>query len=258
MRSPLAYTPRPRPLQSASPQAAIAYLGAFAVVAFIYSNPIVLAAAAAGAAIAGIVAGARRAVAFSLAPRAAARGADGRRQRPGHRPRSAPCSPGSATCRCWVRPTSPPSRWRPGATIGLRALAVIVAASVYSACVDPDRVLRLLRPDRRPLGPHRDPGLEAGAGRRPRRRPAARGRAPARSRGGARVGRGAFARRLLAGSLDRSVDVAATLELRGYGLSARPAGGVAAQPLRPPLLAHRRGSAGRRCDGVQAGRRRRL
>jgi energy-coupling factor transport system permease protein len=33
------------------------------------------------------------------------------------------------------------------------------------------------------------------------------------------VGRGAFARRLLAGSLDRSVDVAATLELRGYGIS---------------------------------------
>ena len=33
-----------------------------------------------------------------------------------------------------------------GAIIGLRALAAMVAAAVYSACVDPDRVLRLLRP----------------------------------------------------------------------------------------------------------------
>jgi energy-coupling factor transport system permease protein len=33
------------------------------------------------------------------------------------------------------------------------------------------------------------------------------------------VGRAAMANRLLAGSLDRAVDVAATLELRGYGMS---------------------------------------
>jgi energy-coupling factor transport system permease protein len=34
------------------------------------------------------------------------------------------------------------------------------------------------------------------------------------------VGRGALARRLVAGSLDRAVDVAATLELRGYARGA--------------------------------------
>jgi hypothetical protein len=45
MRSALAYTPRPRPLQSASPGAAISYLAAFVFVAFLYSNPVVLAAA---------------------------------------------------------------------------------------------------------------------------------------------------------------------------------------------------------------------
>jgi energy-coupling factor transporter transmembrane protein EcfT len=66
MRSALAYTPRRAPLQLASPQAAIAYLGAFAVVAFVYSNPLVLAAAAAGAAIAGLAAGAPRAVWFGV------------------------------------------------------------------------------------------------------------------------------------------------------------------------------------------------
>lgn len=41
-----------------------------------------------------------------------------------------------------------------------------------------------------------------------------------RGPGAAAVGRAAMARRLLAGSLDRSVDVAATLELRGYSLEA--------------------------------------
>jgi energy-coupling factor transport system permease protein len=38
------------------------------------------------------------------------------------------------------------------------------------------------------------------------------------------VGRAALVRRLLAGSLDRAVDVAATLELRGYGLASPGAG----------------------------------
>ena len=35
------------------------------------------------------------------------------------------------------------------------------------------------------------------------------------------LGRATIARRLIAGSLDRSVDIAATLELRGYGLGTR-------------------------------------
>jgi len=42
MRSPFAYIPRPRPLQLASPSAAVAYLGSLVVVAFLYSSPIVL------------------------------------------------------------------------------------------------------------------------------------------------------------------------------------------------------------------------
>jgi len=43
----------------------------------------------------------------------------------------------------------------------------------------------------------------------------------ARGPAAAPVGRAALARRLVAGSLDRSVDIAATLELRGYGLGIR-------------------------------------
>ncbi|HWO16221.1 MAG TPA: hypothetical protein VNM89_05860, partial [Solirubrobacterales bacterium] len=40
--------------------------------------------------------------------------------------------------------------------------------------------------------------------------------------GAAPAGKAPLARRLLAGSLDRAVDVAATLELRGYSLPNRP------------------------------------
>jgi len=40
MRSPFAYTPRPGPLQAASPGAAVAYLGALTAVAFLYSSPL--------------------------------------------------------------------------------------------------------------------------------------------------------------------------------------------------------------------------
>ncbi len=45
------------------------------------------------------------------------------------------------------------------------------------------------------------------------------------------MGRGPLARRLLAGSLDRAVDVAATLELRGYSLR-RPRGARRREPSR--------------------------
>ncbi len=222
MRSPLSYTPRPGPLQSASPGAAIAYLGAFVLIAFLYSNPFVLAAAALGAAIAGLAAGARRAVAvavrlgLSLAVFiTVVNGLVSDRgvtvlARLGHFPLLGQVN---VTAEALVA----------GASIGLRAMAAMIAAAVYSACVDPDRVLRLLRPlaGRSALTATLISRLVPVAARDATRlREAARLRGPA----AARVGRGAFARRLLAGSLDRSVDVAATLELRGYGLSASGSG----------------------------------
>ena len=66
MRSPYAYIPRHGPLQSARPGAAVAYLGALVVVAFLYSNPLVLLAAGAAACLAGRLAGARGAVRAAL------------------------------------------------------------------------------------------------------------------------------------------------------------------------------------------------
>jgi energy-coupling factor transport system permease protein len=106
-----------------------------------------------------------------------------------------------------------------GAVIGLRAAAVMVVFAVYSACVDPDRVLRALRPfaGRSALTAALISRLApVAAADAARIREAARLRGPA----AAPVGRGALARRVLAGSLDRAVDVAATLELRGYGMRA--------------------------------------
>jgi energy-coupling factor transport system permease protein len=219
MRSALAYTPRPGPLQSASPAPAIAYLSAFAVVAFAYSNPIVLTAAAVGAALAGITAGARKAVLVSLRLGLSLallivvvnglvtdRGVTVL-ARLGHWPLLGEVNVTAESLAA-------------GAAIGLRAMAVMIAAGVYSACVDPDRVLRLLRPlaGRSALTATLISRLVPVAARDATRlREAAQLRGP----GAAPVGRGALARRLLAGSLDRSVDVAATLELRGYGLPDR-------------------------------------
>jgi energy-coupling factor transport system permease protein len=217
MRSPLAYTPRSAPLQSASPAAAVAYLGAFVFVAFLYSNPIVLTATAVGAGLAGLAAGARRAVivSFRLGVSLALfivvvnglvtdRGV------------TVLARFGDFPVLGQVNVTA--EALTAGAAIGLRAMAAMVAAGVYSACVDPDRVLRLLRPvaGRSALTATLISRLVPVAARDSARlREAAGLRGPA----AAPVGRGAFARRLLAGSLDRSVDVAATLELRGYGIS---------------------------------------
>jgi energy-coupling factor transporter transmembrane protein EcfT len=107
-----------------------------------------------------------------------------------------------------------------GAAIGLRAAAVTLAFAVYSACVDPDRVLRGLRPLARrsaltaALVNRLAPLTVSDLGR-------LREAAALRGPGAEPVGRAAMARRLVASSLDRTVDVAATLELRGHSLPAR-------------------------------------
>ena len=77
-------------------------------------------------------------------------------------------------------------------------------------------MLRLLRPLAAPLGADRDAGHAPRPARRRRRRAPARRRGAARARRRRRSAARALARRLVAGSLDRAVDVAATLELRGY------------------------------------------
>lgn len=219
MRSALAYIPRPRPLQLASPGAAVTYLGAFVVVAFLYfgSSPLVLIAAAGGVSLAGVLAAAGRAVraawrlglALALLMAAINFLADQRGEtvlaRLGHWP-------------LLGRVDVTAEAGAEGLVLGLLVLATVVAGAVYSACVDPDRVLRALRPLTRrsaltaTLVSRLVPVATADA---ERLQETGRLRGPA----AAPVGWAALARRLFAGSLDRSVDVAATLELRGYSLS---------------------------------------
>jgi energy-coupling factor transporter transmembrane protein EcfT len=220
VRSPLAYTPGRSPLHRASPGAAIAYLGALAIVGFVYSSPLVLVAAIVATVLAGSAAGAGRAVRASL-----------RLALPlllvmvivnalvTHRG-------DTILVRGWEMPVIGNTditleSLAAGGAIGLRIVAVVLAFAVYSACVDPDRVLRALRPVARRSAMTaglvtRMVPLAAADGARLREATALRG--PAAEP----VGRAVLARRLVEGSLDRAVDVAATLELRGHSLGIRP------------------------------------
>jgi energy-coupling factor transport system permease protein len=218
MRSPFAYSPRPGPLQAASPGAAVAYLGALAAVAFLYSSPVVLVAVLVATALAGWLAGAGRAVrsALKLGLLVAM---------PIVVVNALVVSRGETV---WARLGEWPlfgqvnvtaEAIADGCVFGLRAVVVMIAFAVYSACVDPDRVLRALRPiaGRSALTATLISRLvPVAAADASRLRDAGRLRGPA----AAPLGRSALVRRLLAGSLDRAVDVAATLELRGYGLDA--------------------------------------
>jgi energy-coupling factor transport system permease protein len=218
MRSPLAYTPQPTPLAGAGALAASAYLGSFAVCAFASSNPIILAGAAAGITVAGACARAGRALLASarwglglglfvvLVNGLVAQRGDT-----------------VVVHGLWVplEGTTDVSAeaLAEGGVLALRILVVLMAFAVHSACVDPDRVLRLLRPVARRSALTatliaRIVPLAAADYERLGDAVALRGPAAAP------VGRAALARRLVAGSLDRAVDVAATLELRGYARGA--------------------------------------
>jgi energy-coupling factor transport system permease protein len=216
MRSALAYTPRPGRLQAASVPAAAIYLGSLALAAFLFSSPIVLAGAGVAVAVAGLAAGARAALALSLrwgvwlgiaiiavnvlatdrGDTVLVRGYD-----------VAVLGPMDVTLESIAA----------GAVLAERILVVTMAFAVWSACVDPDRVLRVVRRVARrsaltaTLVSRLVPVATGDLGRL---REAAELRGP----GAAAAGRAALARRLVAGSLDRAVDVAATLELRGYSL----------------------------------------
>jgi energy-coupling factor transport system permease protein len=223
MRSPIAYSPDPGPLGRASALAATVYLGSIAVVAFACSNPLVLAGAAAAVVAAGLAAGAGHALAAS-ARWAATLGVlivavNGFASQRGE----------TVLVRGWDLPLLGQvdvsgEALAEGAILALRIGVVLGAFAVHSARVDPDRLLRLVRP----LARHsaltaalitRLVPLAAADHARLREAMALRGP------GAAAGGRAAIARRLLAGSLDRAVEIAASLELRGYARGAPRAGG---------------------------------
>ena len=106
-----------------------------------------------------------------------------------------------------------------GGILGLRALIVIACFALHSAAVDPDELLRAFRrlsfrsALTAALATRMVPVLA---------RDARRMRDAQRCRPGRPASRPAIARAVAAGALDRAVDVAATLEVRGYGGGARP------------------------------------
>jgi energy-coupling factor transport system permease protein len=218
MRSALAYAPRPGPIRDIGAPAALVYFGAIAIVAFSFTNPIVLTGAAAGAVVAGVGAHATRALAAAaryglllgaafvvVNVIAAQRGA-------------------TILVRGFDLPVLgqvdvSAEAIAEGAVLAARIVVVMLAFAVMSATVDPDRLLRLFRPvaRRSALTATLVARMVPLAARdHARVREAALLRGPA----AAPVGRAATLRRLVAGALDRAIDVAATLELRGYARGA--------------------------------------
>jgi energy-coupling factor transport system permease protein len=197
----------------------IAFLGALTAVSFVFLSPLILLGAGAGVIAAGLCAGAGRAV------RAGLRLAlplmvvmiviNGLVYHRGD----------TVLIRGWELPVLGNTDVTLesliyGGSIGLRVVVAVLAFAVYSACVDPDRVLRALRPVARrsaltaALVTRLVPLAAADAGR-------LREAATLRGPGASEAGRAALARRLVEGSLDRAIDVAATLELRGHSLPGR-------------------------------------
>src|SRR5437763_11377170 len=108
-----------------------------------------------------------------------------------------------------------------GAILGLRAVALILCAALYTAAVDPDEVLRLFRRVSfrsaltATLATRMVPVLMRDSRRLAEAQRCRPGRPPSRI---------ALLRATTSGLLDRALDVAATLEMRGYAAARRPAG----------------------------------
>jgi energy-coupling factor transport system permease protein len=106
-----------------------------------------------------------------------------------------------------------------GAVLGLRAVALILCGALYTAAVDPDEVLRLFRRVSfrsaltATIATRMVPVLVRDARRFSDAQRCRPGPAPSRMR---------LLRAASSGMLDRALDVAAALEVRGYGSARRP------------------------------------
>jgi energy-coupling factor transport system permease protein len=106
-----------------------------------------------------------------------------------------------------------------GGVLGLRAAALVLCAALYAAAVDPDEVLRLFRPASfrsaltATLATRMVPVLARDARRLADAQRCRPGRSPTRVQ---------LIRVATTAMLDRALDVAAALEVRGYGAARRP------------------------------------
>jgi energy-coupling factor transport system permease protein len=212
------YRRRASPLHSARAAAGCAYCLALAIAALALSNPIVLGAVVASVAAAGAAAGVGRsvgraallalpvAVAIALINALVSRNGLTVIVRLGDLP---VLGQTDITLEATVY----------GAILGLRAMALILCGVLYTLAVDPDEVLRLFRR----VSFHS--ALSAALATRMVPILIRDGRRLAeaqRCRPGPPPSRLALVRASCTGVLDRALDVAAALEVRGYGAARRP------------------------------------
>ncbi|MDX6696951.1 MAG: energy-coupling factor transport system permease protein [Solirubrobacteraceae bacterium] len=212
------YRRRDTPLHATRAAVGIAYCGALALVALVSDNPIVLGAALAAVGAAGLAAGVGRQlrrmawIAVPLGLTIAAINPLVTRDgltviaRLGH---FLSLGEVDVTLEATVY----------GLVLGLRAIVLILAFALYSAAVDPDDVLRLFRrvSFRSALTATLATRMVPVLARDARRLADAQRCRPARP-----APRLALVRAVAGGALDRSLDIAATLEVRGYGVARRP------------------------------------
>jgi energy-coupling factor transport system permease protein len=211
------YRSRPSALHAARAGAGASLCGALALTGALYLHPLILSAALAAIVLAGVVAGVGREIARSLRF-------------------ALPFAVVIAVINPLVYPEGDTLLFRGGEFLGrniditleataagvfngLRVIVIVTAFGLMSAAVDPDELLRMFRRVSyrsaltATLATRLVPVLARDATRmsdaaRCRPRP---------------PGRLAVARAALAGALDRAVDVAAALEVRGYALGGRTA-----------------------------------
>jgi energy-coupling factor transport system permease protein len=224
----MSYRRRPSPLHAARAAAGLSYCVALGCAALLLSAPLALGAVTVSIVLAGIAAGVgrelRRAALFAL-----------------------PLGALIAVVNALVTRNGLTVLWRLGslpvlghtditleatsygAILGLRAIALILCGALYTTAVDPDEVLRLFRRISfrsaltATLATRMVPVLIRDSRRLADAQRCRPGRPPTRV---------ALLRATSSGVLDRALDVAAALEVRGYGAARRP------PPVRAPYSRH--------------------
>src|SRR5436305_4728307 len=214
----MSYRRRSSPLHAARAGAGCLYCLALAVAALALSNPIALGAVTVAIAVAGVAAGVgrelRRAALFAVPLAVAIAVINALVTRDGL---TVIIRLGQLPVLGHTDITLEATAY--GAILGLRAIALVLCGALYTSAVDPDEVLKVLRrvSFRSALTATLATRMVPVLVRDSRRLADAQ-----RCRPGPPPSRIALLRAASAGVLDRALDVAAALEVRGYGAARRP------------------------------------
>ena len=212
------YRRRPSPLHSARAAAASGWCAALAVATLVVSNPLVLGALLLSVVLGGVLAGVRyelgRALRWALPVALAIAVINALVTRDGL---TVIWRFGNLPVIGYSYITAEATAY--GAILGLRAVILILCGVLYTTCVDPDELLGLFRrvSYRSALSATLATRLVPLLGRDARRLADAQ-----RCRPGRPPSRAALMRAATSNLLDRALDVAAALEVRGYATARRP------------------------------------